>query len=91
MGSAKPANPNLALNNISVGKVELQRRRISREGKTKVKLSLLGVTVERCQICLSQFKEDQPAALLPNCTHRFVTLTLIELIILLTKQSPQLS
>lgn len=76
MGEVKPQNPRIALEHISIGKVELRRRRMTRDGRTKLKLSLLGISVERCGICFSQFKEDQIAALLPNCTHSYVHIPL---------------
>lgn len=58
--------------NISLlGCIEVLRRRETKEGKVKVKLSLCGVAVDRCGICLSQFKEAQRAALTSLCQHAF--------------------
>jgi len=71
LGPGKPVNPNTALDHLSIGNVEVERRRVTRDGRTKLKLSLLGVPVERCSICFSQFRADQSAAVLPNCTHCF--------------------
>jgi len=72
LGPARPPpNTSTAVEYLSVGKVEVERRRVTRDGRTKLKLSLLGLPVERCSICFSQFKEDQQAAVMPNCTHCF--------------------
>lgn len=56
-----------------MGSVEVLRRRVTKEGKTKLKLALLGTVVDRCGICLSQFKEGATAGLLP-CMHACVTI-----------------
>lgn len=52
-----------------VGQVEIERRRVTKDGRTKLKLMLLGVRVDKCGICLSQFKEGERAALGPTCQH----------------------
>jgi hypothetical protein len=52
-----------------VGRIETRRRRITKDGRVKVKLSLLGVKVDNCSICLSQFKDQEWAALGPRCQH----------------------
>ena len=52
-----------------VGRIEIARRRVTKEGRVKLKLILLGTAVDRCGICLSQFKEEQVAGLLPLCQH----------------------
>lgn len=52
-----------------VGKIEVERKRVTKDGRTKLKLALLGVRVDKCGICLSQFKEDESAALGPTCQH----------------------
>lgn len=54
-----------------VAKVELARKRVLKDGRVKLKLSLLGVSVDKCGICLSQFKEGVSAALSPACRHIF--------------------
>lgn len=54
-----------------IGVVEIERRRVLKDGRTKLKISLLGVVVEKCGICLSQFKEGETAALGPDCQHSF--------------------
>ena len=59
------------LDEVPVGSVEVLRRRVTKEGKTKLKLALLGTVVDRCNICLSQFKEGAMAGLLP-CAHASV-------------------
>ncbi|WFD03474.1 hypothetical protein MOBT1_002165 [Malassezia obtusa] len=59
------------LQNIPVGRVELDQQRVSSSGKLKKKLSVVGVRVDRCGICLQQFREGQPACIFPfhdECT-----------------------
>ncbi|KAM5541872.1 hypothetical protein V8D89_004601 [Ganoderma adspersum] len=51
------------------GKVEVTRRRVLKDGRVKLKLSLLGVAVDRCGVCMSQFRRDERAALTPQCKH----------------------
>ncbi len=41
---------------LNVGLVEIQRRRVMKDGRVKLKLSLMGVSVDKCGICLTQFK-----------------------------------
>ncbi|KAF4564808.1 hypothetical protein EYR40_010979 [Pleurotus pulmonarius] len=72
IGSALPSRSNLYEDScVLQGRVEVDRRRITRMGKRKLKLSLLGVGVERCAICLSQFKEAEHASLISKCQHSF--------------------
>lgn len=52
-----------------VGTIEVERRRVTKDGRIKLKLALLGVRVDKCGICLSQFKERESAALGPTCQH----------------------
>lgn len=59
-----------------VGRIELDRRRVLKDGRAKLKLSLLGVVVEKCGICLSQFKDGEVAALGPDCQHSSVLIVL---------------
>ncbi|SPO26336.1 uncharacterized protein UTRI_03925 [Ustilago trichophora] len=71
LGPAKPtaATPS-QLASLSVGLIECDSRRVTREGKIKQKLSCVGVRVDKCAICLVQFKEMQRAVILP-CGHVF--------------------
>ncbi|KDQ31779.1 hypothetical protein PLEOSDRAFT_1088102 [Pleurotus ostreatus PC15] len=72
IGSALPSRSNPYEDSCMLqGRVEVDRRRITRMGKRKLKLSLLGVGVERCAICLSQFKEAEHASLISKCQHSF--------------------
>ena len=57
-----------ALDNALLGRIEVQRRRITRDGRIKLKLTLLGVAVDKCGVCLSQFREEGRAFLL-QCQH----------------------
>ncbi|OAX38284.1 hypothetical protein K503DRAFT_691814, partial [Rhizopogon vinicolor AM-OR11-026] len=54
-----------------VGRVELERRRVTSDGRVKMKLSLLGVTVQKCAICMSQFKRGDYGVLGEKCRHAF--------------------
>ncbi|KAH9887358.1 hypothetical protein C8Q73DRAFT_657285, partial [Cubamyces lactineus] len=54
-----------------IGQVEVQRRRVLKDGRVKLKLSLLGVAVDRCGVCLSQFRREERGALTPVCRHSF--------------------
>jgi hypothetical protein len=58
---------------LPVGRVEVLRRRIvgkRQDGRDKIKLVLAvaGVKVERCAVCLVQFKENNMACVFP-CLH----------------------
>lgn len=63
-----PPGPVEIVGDLPVGKIEVMRRRKLQDGRVKLKLSLLGVVVDRCGVCLSQFKDAEWAALLP-CLH----------------------
>ena len=56
------------LDAVPIGKIEVMRRRVTKDGRKKLKLALLGVVVDKCGICLSQFKEGVDATLL-ECQH----------------------
>ncbi|KAK4048366.1 hypothetical protein OIO90_005836 [Microbotryomycetes sp. JL221] len=72
LGPAKPpgASPE-ELETLAVARVECERRRVDKHGKVKVKLSVVGVRCTDCGICLSRFKVDDLAVVLPNCLHAF--------------------
>ncbi|KAL0959804.1 hypothetical protein HGRIS_011485 [Hohenbuehelia grisea] len=53
------------------GRIEVKRRRKTRDGKQKIKLSLLGVDVNKCAICMSQFREGELADMGASCQHAF--------------------
>ena len=42
-----------------------------KDGRTKIKLSLLGVGVDKCGVCLSQFRDEDMAGLSSVCRHAF--------------------
>ncbi|ORY92411.1 hypothetical protein BCR35DRAFT_247538, partial [Leucosporidium creatinivorum] len=52
-------------------RVELERRRIDKQGRVKLKLSVVGVRCVDCSICLTRFRVDDLAVVLPNCLHAF--------------------
>ena len=69
---------------LPLAPVELQRRRVDRNGKVKIRLSLAGVRVSKCavrsrdlldpltgQICLVQFRAEDLGTIWPECLHCF--------------------
>ncbi|KAF9235535.1 hypothetical protein BU15DRAFT_51301, partial [Melanogaster broomeanus] len=54
-----------------VGRVELVRRRVTRDGRIKLKMSLFGVNVGKCTICMTQFRDGDRSILGANCNHAF--------------------
>ncbi|KAI0941817.1 hypothetical protein AcW1_009809 [Taiwanofungus camphoratus] len=52
-----------------VGLVEMTQRRVLRDGRIKVRLTLLGAAVDKCAICMRQFKDHEMGALGPICGH----------------------
>ncbi|KAH6917915.1 hypothetical protein BKA70DRAFT_1089085, partial [Coprinopsis sp. MPI-PUGE-AT-0042] len=54
-----------------VAPVELVRRRVTRDGRVKMKLAVCDITVEVCGICLSHFKTGQYGSLNLGCLHTF--------------------
>ncbi|KAH8101083.1 hypothetical protein BXZ70DRAFT_107383 [Cristinia sonorae] len=72
---AGPARPAISISSPSpsastapfLGRIETQRRRVLRDGRVKLKLALFGTVVDRCGICLSQFKDEELAALSRTC------------------------
>ena len=63
-----PSQQRTNFEDIPLGRVEVLRRRVTKDGRTKLKLALLGVVVDKCGICFAQFKGDVFACLLP-CRH----------------------
>lgn len=57
-----------ALEELPVAFVEIERRRVLKDGRVKLKLSLMGVAVDRCGVCLAQFKKKEQGVILP-CRH----------------------
>ncbi|KAJ7778158.1 hypothetical protein B0H16DRAFT_1300856 [Mycena metata] len=56
---------------LLTGHIEVQRRRITKDGRVKLKLALLGIAVDRCGICMTQFKKAESARLSEGCKHAF--------------------
>ena len=69
-GQRRPATAS-EIDALPVGRVELERRRIDKNGKVKQKLACVGIGCNKCGICLTQFKEDELAVVLPECFHVF--------------------
>lgn len=54
------SNANADGSNVSLtGRVEVQRRRITTDGRIKLKMNMFGTPVSQRKICISQLKEDQ--------------------------------
>ena len=70
LGPAKsPAAPPEALATLLPGPISIDSKRTTKEGKVKLKLSLLGVRVSKCPICLTQYRANERGVLLPECGH----------------------
>jgi len=67
------ARPHHSLDDVTdiplVAPIEVQRRRKLKDGRMKLKLRLMGVSVNNCGICLMQFKEKEMGVLTPKCRH----------------------
>lgn len=50
-------------------RVELKRRRVTKDGRVRLKMTLMDTVVDKCGICLSQFKEAEVACHGTNCRH----------------------
>ncbi|KAJ7269730.1 hypothetical protein C8J57DRAFT_1322957 [Mycena rebaudengoi] len=59
------------LSTVLSGNIEVQRRRTTKDGRVKLKLALLGIAVDRCGICMTQFKKAESARLSEGCRHAF--------------------
>ncbi|KAI0266181.1 hypothetical protein BC834DRAFT_1032797 [Gloeopeniophorella convolvens] len=73
MGPARaPATrANTTAGGAPLGRVEVARKRVTRDGRVKLKLVLLGVAVDRCIICMTQFRDSDSAVLGTHCKHAF--------------------
>ncbi|KAF8609763.1 hypothetical protein BDV93DRAFT_431923 [Ceratobasidium sp. AG-I] len=71
LGPGVPPRPRPELD-LNAGLIEIQRRRVMKDGRVKLKLSLMGVSVDKCGVCLTQFKNNENAVLL-TCLHSFHT------------------
>ncbi|GAA5971139.1 hypothetical protein JCM21900_000947 [Sporobolomyces salmonicolor] len=73
LGAVAPAgaSPSELAEHLTVARVELERRRVDKRGKVKTKLSVVGVRCVDCPICMSRFKVDDFAVVLPSCLHIF--------------------
>jgi len=58
-----------SVNGAQLGQVQVVRRRVTRSGRVKLKLVLLGTTVDRCVVCKIQFRDNDSAALSMRCQH----------------------
>ncbi|CAK5261951.1 unnamed protein product [Mycena citricolor] len=67
--AAQPARKNTSA--LLHGRVEIQRRRVTKEGRVRIKPMLLGIGVDRCGICMSQFKKADEARMSEKCKHSF--------------------
>jgi tRNA A37 threonylcarbamoyladenosine synthetase subunit TsaC/SUA5/YrdC len=70
LGPAKaPGASQEALSTLLPGPILIESKRLTKEGITKLKLSLLGVRVTKCPICLAQFREGELGVIIPGCGH----------------------
>ncbi|KAJ7108644.1 hypothetical protein C8R44DRAFT_636304 [Mycena epipterygia] len=69
--SAPPWQSAVKTSALSTGHIEVQRRRTTKDGRVKLKLALLGIAVDRCGICMTQFKKAERARLSEGCKHAF--------------------
>jgi len=60
-----------SVNGAQLGRIQVVRRRVTRNGRVKLKLVLLGTTVDRCAMCTTQFRDTESAALGTRCHHAF--------------------
>ncbi|WVO17486.1 hypothetical protein L204_105178 [Cryptococcus depauperatus] len=67
--SKTPSASPEAISTLLPGLISVDSRRTTPQGKVKLKLSLLGVRVSRCPVCLSQFRNGEQAILTPICGH----------------------
>ena len=54
----------------------MHRRRTVRDGRTRVKRTLMGAPVDKCGICLSLFKDAEVACWGTHCQHAYVVFPL---------------
>ncbi|KAJ7634669.1 hypothetical protein FB45DRAFT_744590 [Roridomyces roridus] len=66
---SRPAGPKPSA--LLSGQIEVLRRRTTKDGRVKLKLALLGVAVDRCGICMTQFKNADHARMIDVCKHAF--------------------
>lgn len=59
------------VNTPLLGDVEVERRRKTKDGRIKLKLILLDSPVDKCGICLTQFRGNNAARLGSICRHAF--------------------
>jgi len=70
-GTTPVAGVQYSVNGAQLGQVQVVRRRVTRSGRVKLKLVLLGTTVDRCVVCKMQFRDNDSAALGTRCQHAF--------------------
>ncbi|KAJ6514564.1 hypothetical protein DFH09DRAFT_941114 [Mycena vulgaris] len=78
IGPATPVRPSAApwrsaakTSVLLTGAIEVERRRTTKDGRVKLKLALLGTSVDRCGICMTQFRKAERARLIDACRHAF--------------------
>ncbi|KAF9459700.1 hypothetical protein BDZ94DRAFT_1002213 [Collybia nuda] len=66
-----PVTPGPNDNVPLIGSIEVERRRVTKDGRTKLKLLLIDASVDKCGICHVQFKGNEMARLGSLCRHAF--------------------
>ncbi|GLB42185.1 hypothetical protein LshimejAT787_1102000 [Lyophyllum shimeji] len=69
--NAAPGDVALEANVPLLGNVHVDRRRTTKDGRVKLKLSLIDTPVDKCGICLTQFRSGDAAQLGSTCRHAF--------------------
>ncbi|KAI5476734.1 hypothetical protein MNV49_007324 [Pseudohyphozyma bogoriensis] len=70
LGSAVPTGCTTEeIESLPFAPVNLDRRRIDKQGRVKQKLSVVGVRCIDCTICLARLKVNELAVALPKCLH----------------------
>ncbi|KAJ7231345.1 hypothetical protein C8J57DRAFT_181852, partial [Mycena rebaudengoi] len=59
------------ISTVLSGCIEVQRRRVAKDGRVKLRLPLLGTAVDRCGICMTQFWKAESGRLSEGCRHAF--------------------
>jgi len=71
IGPAESVPTSIDALDLPIGQIEMERRRMTKDGRVKLKLRLFGMSVDRCGICISQFKHAESAVALQPCLHSF--------------------
>ncbi|KAH8835668.1 hypothetical protein DL96DRAFT_75672 [Flagelloscypha sp. PMI_526] len=71
MEPAAPRPKKFPSSALESGEVQQTRRRVLKDRRVKLKLTLFGDSIDKCGICLSQFKAEEAATRVIRCKHAF--------------------